>query len=533
MRRAAFILLALATLGACQQVPSPVGARFQLGERGSVGPERHDAAGRVKMEVRLTPGASQRRVLAIGADVDAVVVRVEGRGRSQARTLTREMMGAGVNQVAFDQLPAGAYTYRIEARDARGFVLGLRTGEAEVTSGQTTAIDETLTLSRRSGEAPFVGALVPPGPPGAADVRAVINLVSPAEVLTPPIEGQFGLADEEPDVRNLVLHPDGSVWFSSGHTDPEEYDDSAPIASYGWVHRLTPTGIIEDYTPGHAAYDVAVPFTAQRVGIGGPAGTIFLQGNADYGFDPGAGYVLDAAGAPDSTFAFTAHQQALMDQTGVLWTFSRDDSVPMSEYALEQFVRGAAGPRRLTSFGAFRIPTGLTLAPNGDVWCASVTYDANAEQIGRLTRHSPSGAAIATADVPGLLVEGEKMAVDLAGRLWSEGERPRTLRVFSPDVVQVLEVPIAVDFNRIYVDPSGDVWTYYGAAYTDLTYENAEFPENDLIARISPEGEVRAYYHIGEDVRLTDLKVTTDGTLWLGTASSGLLKVKVDVPFAP
>lgn len=527
MKRLVHVALAIALLAGCQGVGGPTDARFQL-------PAGADSAvaGRVVVAVRFERSMATRGLQAVASDVFRVTVRLAGDAATHAEHLTHDMLLAGRTELTFGQLPGGAYDYLVTAHDARGYVLARAVGAVTVVAGQTTDVSAELALARRAGDAAAVPALLSPGPAGRGDLSAEIGFVRSAPLVVPPIAGQHALGAFGPDVTSVGLHPDGSVWFTAGAPYATFYEDQPAPPSFGKLLRLAPDGTIEDHTPTHAAGDPAAIATLTSVAVGGPGGRLFVPGDGPGGSFAAPGYVLGADGAPDPAYDFTSHLQGLLDPSGALWTYNHT-STTLPDLSLVRYDGVNGAPQVVETFtGAVR-PVAIAVTGSGDVWSVSYDQDAADPQPLRLTRYSPAGAPM-TSRVHGRATMERAYVADGAGRLWGmAGDTIDTIRIYGPDGDHERDVRIAIPFSRLRVAPNGEVWAFKAASIAVSGIDDFDEANDDQIARIAPDGHVLAYYHIGSDVHVTDLAVAADGTMWLGTLRSGLLEVKVDVPFAP
>lgn len=497
------------------------------------------ASGALGVRIRVPGVAAQRRLTALAADVDRLEVHAVSGTASRMESIGRAAFASGAASLTLADLVPGSYSVRIAALDAGGRTIGRRTLVASVSAGRTTDLDVDIPLAP-TPTVPFVHQPSPHASDAArfAGLAAAIAFQTAPPVRYPTIEAQYEAGIPGIDASSVALTADGSAWATVGIPNLDQV--GSPPPSWGRFVRITPAGGVVDLTPAHPPESATAPFKPLYA-RSAPGGNRVLLGqpglNPDATYVP-SGYVYDAAAQPVAPSGFKTVGEAAIDTNGHVWAVPAFTTSPNGQGRVVRHEAGLTSPRAIETLGAGFQAKAFACTRDGHMWMYQFT-DLALQVRGAFNLYGPGGERLLSVPATGAMEAsfggGRSLACDGAGNLWCPGSDRRRAFKVSRQGAFLAEARGSLEFSNMYVDPHDHVWAYNRALVYD--YPDAEHAtqtrDHGMVTRFAPDGTLVGYYHLGTDVHILDLAVAADGTMWVATARTGLLKVKVDAPVTP
>lgn len=477
---------------------------------------------------QLLPPKAERRLLATLADVAKVTIRLQGAGVDHTETILRAAIVDGATSFTFTGLPPGALTVTIKALDAADAAIGLDVRQATVTAGQTTVVASTVLLTPTAPPPQVIVGGGSGGSGGGTGTLAVgVTLVDDKPVVTPALVARHRPGDPDYGVPpwQVTLDGQGTAWFTGGHSYPDA--GALPAGSTG--------GAIARITPADALTIVPVADTVPLGLATNPDGTrIFMARAAEP--DPGGTapltLAITTAGARDRTAPATLHGEGIAvapDGTAYLTPGSGAmDGGVIRKVAPDGTLSVFEDDPYFTVMGPTSIhggPSAVACDATGHVVSAWLVVQQSNGSIGHtfhVRRTAPDGTHVFDrtylhegADFPQWV---NAVAVDAQGDTWVPVPSRQTLERLSPTGALVGTYPLAVPCDAVHVDPAGRIWAY-------AMRGNGQ---KEFVVRLSAQGEVVAYYHLGGARDRVDLAVSADDHLWVVDTVNGLLHYRLD-----
>lgn len=481
-----------------------------------------------------------KRSLRALEDVETVTVRLRGPGVDRLETVTAAMLAGGTTSLTFTGLPPGDLVITLEAFDAGGRKLGEDVRTATVAAGAPTTVETGALVGGPVPAAPTGGSGGSGGSGGAGGpsttgIRAAIGIADGAPVRRLEPAARYFAGYNGPDVQSLALAKDGCVWVARSHFAP------GGEQKYAELFRLASSGTVTEIDLSSIPYAVLGALAFPRLVADPVNGKVYFGDTQSHETFVTA-YEADGSNAWSPGFRWSQYfsPDFTVDASGRPWILMRVDGAwrPQEGFAWPDPVDqgGYVG-------GVGEDHDEMRFDPTGHLWIAGRSRGpGSANTIGPVTRAwvrcvAPDGTVATEFDVAGQVVP--TFALTGQGDAWLLTDGGYTLQKVSRTGAVLAVAASGIALNRLVVGPDDEVWAYRGVSSYGArdgwwkTGGKAAGPDEATIARFGPDGALRAYYHPGVGADLTELVVSPDGILWAGTGLNGLLKLPIDIPFAP